>query len=200
MEHWQRLKVHGIPLERYLGEGKMELLRQEVELLTGIQLKALPCWLISEDRLREAKTTGNKWGSAIVIIVKGETKAKKLYTSNQRFDGLIRVVEKYWKVGSSSVCVTSCGIEHRRMGGYGNQPAKCIIYIGEHKVEEYKGGVIGCTKGKRRICPHITIRCDNCGGNHMAYFLLCSSRHKAGIKKIKKKCWRNKVKKRKKKL
>ena len=23
LEHWQRLKVHGMPLERYLGEGKM---------------------------------------------------------------------------------------------------------------------------------------------------------------------------------
>ena len=24
LEHWQRLKVHGMSLERYLGEGKME--------------------------------------------------------------------------------------------------------------------------------------------------------------------------------
>ena len=39
-EHWQRLKVHGMPLERYLGEGKMELLKREVESATGIQLKA----------------------------------------------------------------------------------------------------------------------------------------------------------------
>lgn len=27
LEHWQRLKVHGMPLSRYLGEEKMELLR-----------------------------------------------------------------------------------------------------------------------------------------------------------------------------
>ena len=35
LEQWQRLKVHGMPLERYLGEGKMELLKREVESATG---------------------------------------------------------------------------------------------------------------------------------------------------------------------
>lgn len=70
LEHWQRLKIHGMLLERYLGEGKMELLKREVESSTGIQLKILPRWLISEDRLREAQTTQNKRGSAIVIMVK----------------------------------------------------------------------------------------------------------------------------------
>lgn len=57
LEHWQQLKVHGLSLERYLGEGKMELLKQEVESSTGIQLKALPRWLIlktaSENNKRE---------------------------------------------------------------------------------------------------------------------------------------------------
>jgi len=42
LEHWQRLNVYGMPLERYLGEGKMELLRREVESAMGIQLKTVP--------------------------------------------------------------------------------------------------------------------------------------------------------------
>lgn len=53
LEHWQRLKVHGMSLERYLGEKKMELLKREVEPLTRIQLSALLRWLLNEDRLRE---------------------------------------------------------------------------------------------------------------------------------------------------
>ena len=59
-EHWQRLKDHGMPLERYLGEGKMELLEREVESATGIQLKSVPRWLISENRLREQQESSNK--------------------------------------------------------------------------------------------------------------------------------------------
>lgn len=48
LEHWQRLKIHRMPLERYLGEGKMELLKREVESATEIQLKTVPGWFISE--------------------------------------------------------------------------------------------------------------------------------------------------------
>ena len=51
LEHWQRLKVHGMSLERYLGAGKMELLKREVESSTEIELKVHPRWLISENRL-----------------------------------------------------------------------------------------------------------------------------------------------------
>ncbi len=35
---WQRLKVHGMSLARYLGEGKMEVLCREIESYTGIGL------------------------------------------------------------------------------------------------------------------------------------------------------------------
>ena len=31
LEHWQRLKVHGMSLDRYLGEGKMELLKSHLQ-------------------------------------------------------------------------------------------------------------------------------------------------------------------------
>lgn len=52
LERWHRLKVHGMSLERYLGEGKMALFKREVESSTGIELKTTPRWLVSEDRLR----------------------------------------------------------------------------------------------------------------------------------------------------
>lgn len=39
LEHWKRLKVHGMPLEKYLGEGKMELFKRGIESSTCIELK-----------------------------------------------------------------------------------------------------------------------------------------------------------------
>ena len=38
LERWQRLKVHGMSLARYLGKGKMEILCREIESSIGIQL------------------------------------------------------------------------------------------------------------------------------------------------------------------
>ena len=42
LEKWHRLKVHGMPLLRYFGEGKMEILSWEIESSTGIKLKTTP--------------------------------------------------------------------------------------------------------------------------------------------------------------
>ncbi len=145
LEHWQRLKVHGMSLERYLGEGSIELLKREVESSTGIQLKAFSRWLISESRLREQQEAG-KQGSAIVITVKGEVEAKKLCASGLRFGGVVRVVERYWEAGPSSVCMRCCGIGHERMGSCKDRPSKCIICAGPHKVEDHCYGVCNVMK------------------------------------------------------
>ena len=181
LEHWQRLKVQGMSLDRYLREGKMELLKREVESSTGIQLKTLPRWLINENRLREQQETGNKRGSAIVITVKGESKANHLCASGFQFGGIVRVVERYWEAGPGSVCMICCGIGHEQMGSCGNRPPQCIICSGSHKVEEHRCGVAGCNKGKGKICAHVTAKCANRRGNHTANFPQCTSRHKADM-------------------
>lgn len=78
-KQWQRLKVHGMLLERYLvGPGKLELLRREFEISTGISLKTMPRWLINGDRLKEQQDKGGKRGSAIVITVSNDIEAKQL--------------------------------------------------------------------------------------------------------------------------
>ncbi len=136
LEHWQRLKVHRMSLERYLGEGSMDLLKREVESSTGIQLKSLPRWLINKIRLKEQQDT-RKRGSAIMITVKGEAEAKKLCASGLQFEGAIKVVERYWEAGPGSVCMICCGIGHQRMGSCGDRPQKCIICAGPHKVEDH---------------------------------------------------------------
>ncbi len=82
-------------LERYLGPGKMELLKREVESSTGISLKATPRWLINEDRLNEQQEASNKRGSAIVITVSNENVAKQLMASGLRFGGAVKKVENF---------------------------------------------------------------------------------------------------------
>ena len=102
---------------RYFGEGRMEVLCRKIESSTGIKLKTIPRWLISEARLEERLETGSGKGSAIVITVGNEEDASKLCASGLRFGGAPKVVERYWKARPSSVCMTSLGIGHDRLGG-----------------------------------------------------------------------------------
>ena len=190
LERWHRLKVHGMPLMRYLGEGKMELLYREIESSTGIKLKTTPRWLINEERLEERLESGNGRGSAIVITVGNEAEASKLCAKGLRFGGAPKVVEKYWEAGPSSICMTCSGIGHDRLGGCGERPIQCVICAGAHKSENHKCGVTGCTAKKGKICIHVVPKCANCGGNHQATAFRCPARQKAQAK-----AWKNKTKK-----
>ncbi len=167
-------------LVRYLGEGNMELLKREVESSTGIQLKAHPRWLINQNRLREQQETGKR-GSAIVITVQGETKAKRLCVSGLRFGKVIKIVKRYWEAGPGLVCTTCYGIGQQRMGNCGDRPEKYVICVRSHKVENHQCGVMGRNKGKKKICVHVTPRCANCMGAHAANSSRCTSRHKVEI-------------------
>lgn len=67
------------------------------------------------------------------------------------------------------------------MRGCGDQPQRCVICAGPHKVEDHQCGVARCKKGKRRICVHITPKCANCSGTHAANSPRCTSRHQADM-------------------
>lgn len=127
LEQWQRLKVHGMSLERFLGPGRMDLLRREIESSTGVQLQVTPRWLINESRLKEQQELNDKWGSAIVITVRNEIEAKRIMARGLRFGGSIKKVEKYWDAGPGSVCMRCCGIGHERQGNCGDRPEKCML-------------------------------------------------------------------------
>lgn len=187
LEHWQRLKVHGMPLGRYLGEGKMELCEREVESSTGIQLKINPRWLIHESRLRERQESGNYCGSSIVIIVANNSNATYLCARGLRFGEALKVIERYWEAGPGSVCPVCCGISHDCLGKCGQRPVQCTLCAGPHKLEEHKCGVNGCEAGFGKICTHVTAVCANCKGSHQSTSGKCPARQQAEKKARKKK-------------
>lgn len=187
LERWQRLKVYGMPLERYLGEGKMVLLRRELESSTGIQLKTISRWLISESRLEERLESGTGRGSAIVITVGTSEEAAKVCSKGLRFGGALKVVEKYWEAGPGSVCMSCAGIGHDRLEECKDRAIQCIICVGVHKAENHRCGVTGCIVKGGEICTHVTPKYANCGGNHQATAYKCPARLKAQTEAWKKK-------------
>ena len=93
-----------MPLRRYLGEGKIELLKKEVELTTKIQLKTTPCWLIHESQLKERQQSGNYCSFFIVITIANNSDATYLCAKEMRFGGTLKVVKRYWEARHGSVC------------------------------------------------------------------------------------------------
>lgn len=133
-----------MPLGRYFGEGKMELLSRKIESSTGKKIKTNPRWLINEARFEDRLESGNGRGSAIVITVGNSTEASQLCSKGLRFGGALKVAEKYWEAGPSSICMSCAGIGHDRLGGCGDRGVQCVICAGALKVESHKSGVTGC--------------------------------------------------------
>lgn len=159
----------------------MEILCKEIESSTGIRLKIRPQWLISKARYEERLETDGRW-FAIVITIGNEADASKICTKGLRFGGSLKVVEKYWKAGPSSVCMTCSGIGHERVGGCGERIAQCVICARPHKSENDKCGVTGCTTKGGNICIHVVPKCANCGSNHQETALRCPVRQKAHVR------------------
>ena len=72
--------------------------------------------------------------------------------------------------------MTCCGIGHEQMGKCGDRVPKCVICAGPHKIEDHRCGVIGC-----KVCIHVTVHYENCGGGHSANSSQYTLRHKAEV-------------------
>ena len=66
------------------------------------------------------------------------------------------------------------------------------------QVEEHQCEVIGCTKDKGKICPHVKAQCANYGGGHMANFSRCILKQKADVQASKEKKLKKKVERKRK--
>ena len=42
IEKWSKLRVYGVALDRYIAKGGLDLVRREIELITGEQLPYVP--------------------------------------------------------------------------------------------------------------------------------------------------------------
>lgn len=126
--------------------------------------------------------------------------AKKLYVSELHFVSFIQMIEKYWKTESSLVYMTCCKIGHKRIEGCKNQSAKYIICANMYKIKKYQYKVVGYTKSKKKICPHIKVKYANCRRNYMINIINCTLRWKASVKVSKRKKFRRNCEKKNKKV
>lgn len=120
---------------------------------------------------------GNRKSSAIVIIVRNKLEASRLYAKGLRFSRAPKVVKKYWKARSSSICMTCSGIGHDQLGRCNKSLEQYVIYVRAHKTENHAYRVIGYGV-KKKIYIYIILRYTNYDGNHQATVFRCPVKQK----------------------
>jgi hypothetical protein len=171
-EAWQRLKIHGVPLNRYVGRGTngLEKLREEVQAENaGVIIPMAARWLGRVPPLKERWASGIITASSVVFAVCGEDTARRLLKEGVRICGNRYTVEKYQEERPDVQCANCAKWEHIDSKYDSQTKVRCNLYMEKHRTDQHLCQVVGCTKGKGQQCTHLIVKCPNCRGQHVGW-------------------------------
>ena len=132
-ELWEKVKMHGVNFDRYLGKktgGGLEKLRSELQAENeGVVLPLAISWIGGPKDVQKKKSEGKK-ASSVVFAVKGSKMAEKVLKGGLRAAGVKYDVERFMTAGPDSFCgvcivlATVPGLEPDRMAQSGLLPGK----------------------------------------------------------------------------
>jgi len=175
-ELWERVKMHGVNFDRYLGKktgGGLEKLRQELQAENeGVVLPLAINWIGGPKEVQKKKAEGKK-ASMVVFAVKGSNMVKKVLKGGLRVAGVKYDVEKSMNAGPDSFCGTCSRWGHvEAKCGSLKMPA-CMLCEGRHLTKDHKCNVVGCKANAGQNCSHNIDKCVHCKGNHIAKANCC---------------------------
>jgi len=179
-ETWERLKIHAVPLVRYMGKGTEGLQKMRAEFEAENKGVAIPTqvqWLANPRTMKERRQNGEITASSVVFVVKGSRVAQNSMKNVIKAAGVWHRVEAFTSAGPDSRCELCCGWGHIETK-CGNKP-KCGYCSGNHQTSDHKCNVVGCTAKQRSLCGHTLERCPNCKGNHIAFSSRCAKKSEA---------------------
>ena len=106
-ETWERLKIHAVPLVRYMGKGTegLQKMREEFEVENKcIKVPTQVRWLANPPTIRERRKNGEIAASSVLFVVKGSKGAQVLVKKGIKAAGVWNRVKAYTNEGPDSRC------------------------------------------------------------------------------------------------
>jgi len=181
-ELWQKVKMHGVNFDRYLGKkmgGGLEKLRQELQAENeGVVLPLAISWIGGPKDVQKKKAEGKK-ASTVVFAVKGSKMAENVLKGGLRAAGVKYDVEKFMNAGPDSFCGVCSRWGHVETKCGSLKMPGCMLCAGRHLTKDHKCNVVGCKANAGQNCTHNVDKCVNCKGNHIAKANCCVKKQEA---------------------
>jgi hypothetical protein len=180
-ETWARLKIHGVPLHRYMKNDPAEglrLLREEIEAENPGVTVPLASWLAAPRSIKARWDRGEISKSSVVFAVKERPAADRLRMKGIRAAGIYYAVERYVPAGPDAICAWCCAWGHIEEKCEQSTP-RCMWCAGNHRSSDHRCLVTGCSAKPGDRCQHTTEKCCNCGGKHNARSKHCLQKTEA---------------------
>ena len=155
-ENWVGIVVPGMSVERW--EGKMEEMKEMIEVENNIKLMRMPRWLANDDR---RKALGLK-SVGVIAHVARESIRVKLVEEGMNWDGRKIQVRRYVEEKELMFC-TKCAMVGHNWWQCERKRLRCNICA----VDGHAGWMHRCERCKvqRKSCEHYR-KCAMCGKNH----------------------------------
>jgi hypothetical protein len=169
-EQWYKLKIHKIPLNRYLKNEGLSLIKEEIETTTGLELPLPPRWLGKD--LEKRYNRDEIAFSSIIITVRSKSLSDRIIAKGLFFGGQNHKSERFIEARPQELCLNCYQFGHNKYQKCENR-LKCYLCGGNHSGLEHKCLIKGCTAKTSQICTHIEARCVNCLGTHITTSETC---------------------------
>ena len=179
---WKRLKIHGVPLERYLGKGTFGLNKLWAEIESeneGVEIPMEMRWLGRVPTIKERYHAQQIWGSSVTFVVRCQGTAERLIKSGLRVLGKQYQVEAFIEARPDTICGACSGWGHGEHNCAFFETPKCALCTGPHRTDSHWCSTVGCRAGIGLVCIHLISKCPNCKGPHGAKSDQCPKKQEA---------------------
>jgi len=179
-ETWERLKIHAVPLVRYMGKGTegLQKMRAEFEAENeGIAIPTQVRWRVNPHTIRERRQNGEIASSLVVFVRTASRLAQSLIKKGIKAAGVWYHIEAFTNACPDSRCELCCGWGHIE-NKCGNK-TKCGYCSGNHWTSDHKCNLVGCMVKRGLLCGHTLEKCPNSKGNHIAFSSRCAKKSEA---------------------
>jgi len=181
-EHWERVRMHGVNFDRYLGKktgGGLQKLRQELQAENeGVVLPLAINWIGGPKDAQKRKEEEKK-ASSVVFAVKGSKMAENILRGGLRAAGVKYDVQKFSTAGSDSFCGVCSRWGHVEAKCGALKILACMLCVGRHLTKYHKCNMVGCKANAGQNCTHNVDKCVNCKRNHIAKANACVKKQEA---------------------
>ena len=155
-ENWMGIVVPGMSVERC--EGKMEEMKEMIEVENGIRLMRMPRWLVGEDR---RKSMGLKVVGGVVHVARESIRVKLVEEDLKWDDGKLQV--RRFVEEKQLIFCTKCAMVGHNWWQCERKRLRCNVCA----VDGHAGWMHRCERCKvqRKGCVHYR-KCAMCGKDH----------------------------------
>jgi hypothetical protein len=181
LDKWVHLKVHGIPLNRFMGRGTQGVQKLQLEIQAnheGVEVLPGIHWLGKAGSIKERYQRGDIQCSSSVFSVKGTPAAQLLMAQGVLLGSTRYRTELYVYEGLDSQCSGCLKWGHIREQYPTPQIFRCNYCAESHPSVQYQCTLEGCSLPAGVPCEHFQLKekYANCQGPHFSNDRKCPHR------------------------